>query len=555
MLLSLRLKNFVIVDALELDFAAGLTVLTGETGAGKSIVLDALGLLLGDRADTGIVRHGCDRAELAAEFELGDVPAASAWLIESALADDDANRLVLRRTIDIHGKNRAFINGSPATLAQLKGVGELLVDIHGQHAHQRLLRAEVQRQVLDGYADAEAQAVAMTVAWRGWRRLADELDAAHRNAATFEAERERLQWQIDEVSTLSLSDDEWSTLQAEHKRLHHAASLIDGVQAALMALADGDDNCQAWLGSAQHHITELAAYDGALGEAQELLASTDAQLAEAVNTLRRYADALELDPQRLADVEARMDAIWRLARKYRSEPEKLPALLAEWHARLDTLGGRDGLARLEADVLAAETRATKLAAELSSKRAKAAPKLAEAVTREMRPLALADSRFEIALTKLDTLSAHGAESIEFLVGHGDAPAKPMAKIVSGGELSRISLALQVIAATQGGISTFVFDEVDVGIGGRVAEIVGRLLADLGANRQVLCITHLPQVAACGHQHLQVSKANTAAGIVSAVKPLSSDERIEEIARMLGGVEITETTRRHAAELLDLVQSA
>ncbi|GHD60904.1 DNA repair protein RecN [Jeongeupia chitinilytica] len=555
MLLSLRLKNFVIVDELALDFAAGLTVLTGETGAGKSIVLDALGLLLGDRAESGIIRHGCERAELAAEFELGDVPAASAWLVESDLVDADPARLVLRRTIDIHGKNRAFINGSPATLAQIKAVGELLVDIHGQHAHQRLLRAEVQRQVLDAYAGAEALAVELADAWRGWRRLADELDAAHRNAATFEAERERLQWQIDEVAALSLGDDEWAALQSEHKRLHHAASLIDGVQAALLALADGDENCQGWLGGAQHRVDELAGYDDGLTEARELLASTDAQLTEAVNTLRRYADGLELDPQRLSDVESRMDAIWRTARKYRCEPEQLAGLLAEWQDRLDTLGGRDGLARLEADVARAEKSAHALAAKLSARRKGAAPKLAEAVTREMRPLALADSRFEIALTPLDKLTAHGAESIEFLVGHGGAPARAMAKIVSGGELSRISLALQVIAATQGGISTFVFDEVDVGIGGRVAEIVGRLLADLGANRQVLCITHLPQVAACGHQHLQVSKASTPAGIVSAVRPLSSDERIEEIARMLGGVEITETTRRHAAELLGLVQSA
>ncbi|SMC25101.1 DNA repair protein RecN (Recombination protein N) [Andreprevotia lacus DSM 23236] len=549
MLTSLYLKNFVIVDELELDFASGLTVLTGETGAGKSIVLDALGLLLGDRADVGMLRHGADKAELVAEFALAQTPSALAWLLDNDMAGDEEDRLLLRRTLDSAGKSKAYINGIGATLAQLKTLGEMLVDIHGQHAHQQLLRPDVQRELIDGYAEALPLAREVAECWRDWQGNLAQLDDARRNASAFEAERERLQWQIDEVAGLALADAEWEELQAEHKRLHHAASLIDGVQTAIAVLADGDDNCQGWLNRASHGLAELAGYDAQLEAPLELLAGVDAQLAEAVNTLRRYADALELDPDRLAEVEARMDAVWRMARKYRLEPEQLAGQLAQWQQRLATLGGSEGLARLEKAVEQAEAAYTKAARKLSKARSAAAPKLAAAVTAEMRPLALADSRLEIVL-EAGAPSAHGLESIDFRVAHGEAPARALGKIVSGGELSRISLSLQVIVSARSGVATLVFDEVDVGIGGRVAEIVGRLLAQLGESRQVLCITHLPQVAAQGRQHLQVSKAKTdAGGIVSAVRGLGRDERIDEIARMLGGVDITETTRKHAAELL------
>ncbi|KAF0815061.1 DNA repair protein RecN [Andreprevotia sp. IGB-42] len=548
MLTSLRLKNFVIVDELELEFAPNLTVLTGETGAGKSIVLDALGLLLGDRADTGMLRHGADKADLAAGFDLAGTPQAAAWLQENDMAGDDADSLLLRRTLDSAGKSKAYINGIAATLAQLKTLGEMLVDIHGQHAHQLLLRAEMQRDILDGYAGAVDTARALSGAWRDWQSQLAQLDDARRNAAAFDAERERLQWQIDEVAALGLGSAEWDELQAEHKRLHHAASLIDGVQAAIAVLADGDENCQGWLGQANHRLAELSGYDAQLEGPLALLNEIDVQLIEAVNALRHYADGLELDPARLADVEARMDAVWRLARKYRVEPEQLTGLLQDWQSRLAALGGSEGLSSLEKAVAKAEASYQQLGKKLSGLRSAAAPKLAAAVTKEMKPLALADSRLEIAL-EAGAPSAHGLETIDFRVAHGDAPARALGKIVSGGELSRISLALQVIVSARSGVATLVFDEVDVGIGGRVAEIVGRLLAQLGASRQVLCITHLPQVAAQGHQHLQVSKAKTGTGIISAVRGLNRDERIDEIARMLGGVDITETTRKHAAELL------
>ncbi|KPC55143.1 DNA repair protein RecN [Amantichitinum ursilacus] len=548
MLLSLNLKNFVIVDKLALEFGHGLSVFTGETGAGKSIVMDALGLLLGDRADAALVRHGEDKADLLAEFDLSDRPQAQAWLAENELAGDDAQHAIIRRTLDSQGKSRAFINGTPATLAQLKGLGEMLVDIHGQHAHQQLLRPENQRDLLDHFAGASTQASKVAQQWAHWRTLQEELAAAQRDASTFEAERERLSFQIEEVSGLSLTDNEWPELQAEHKRLQHAASLIDGVQVALTTLADGDENCQNWLGSTAHKLQALGDYDEQLLPSLQLLEGVEAQLAEAVSELRRYADHLELDPTRLEEVESRLDAIWRMARKYRTEPEQLPILLQGWQDRLEALGGSEGLARLQQAEKAAGEVWQKEAAALSKLRQQHAGKLAQAVTQEMKPLALADSRFEIAL-EAAAPGPHGAESVDFRVAHANTPARPMGKIVSGGELSRISLAIQVIVSELSGVGTLVFDEVDVGIGGRVAEIVGRMLADLAQQRQVLCITHLPQVAACGQHHYQVSKARAGAGMISQVHELDNNARVEEIARMLGGVEITETTRRHAAELL------
>ncbi|GGP27591.1 DNA repair protein RecN [Silvimonas amylolytica] len=549
MLLSLNLKNFVIVDKLALEFASGLSVFTGETGAGKSIVIDALGLLLGDRADAGMVRHGTDKAELAVEFDISKLAAARAWLAEAELTGDDADVVNLRRTLDSQGKSKAFINGTAATLAQLKTLGEMLVDIHGQHAHQLLLRPETQRAVFDAFASAGDIAATVGSHWRDWQRAEEEFAAASRNAAAFEAERERLQWQINEVAELALGEHEWEELQGEHRRLQHAASLIDGVQAALTALTDGDENCQGWLGSATRQLQELASYDELLTPSLDLLAGVEAQLSEAVSELRRYADHLELDPQRLQEVEVRLDAIWRTARKYRIEPpDRLPQALQDWNAQLENLGGGEGIARLQKAVATARAAYEKTAAQLSALRQKHAAPFAKAVTAQMKPLALAESTFTVALTAVPA-GGHGQEDVDFQIAHGEAEARPMGKIVSGGELSRISLAIQVISSGLSGVPTLVFDEVDVGIGGRVAEIVGRMLADLGKAHQVLCITHLPQVAACGQQHFQVSKDKGNAGIVSHVAALDEAGRIEEIARMLGGVDITETTRRHAAELL------
>lgn len=550
MLLTLALRNFVIVRELELEFQHGLTVLTGETGAGKSILIDALGLLLGDRADAGVVRHGADKAELQATFVLSGLSGAQGWLADNELAGDDTETLLLRRVIDGSGKSRAWINGAQATLAQLKELGEMLVEIHGQHEHQSLMKTDAQRSLLDSYAATLPLVREVADAYRDWRRQADELAAAESNAQAFEAERERLQWQVDEVAALGFTAAEWPELQAEHKRLNHAASLIEGVQAALAVLADGDENCQGWIGGVSSRLAELADYDAGVNEAQELLAGAEAQLSETVHALRHYADRLELDPERLQDVEARLDAVFRMARKYRVEPELLPEKLASWQARLAELGGSQGVEALRKNVAKAEKAYRQFADSLSQQRQRAADKLAKAVTQELQQLALAGSRFEIALLAVEKPAVHGLEQVEFRVAnHAAAPARSMAKIASGGELSRISLALQVITSQISGAPTMIFDEVDVGIGGRVAEIIGRMLAELGSSRQVLCITHLPQVAARGGNHLQVSKGQDAQGVASTIRVLDAGERIEEIARMLGGVDITETTRKHAAEML------
>ncbi len=548
MLLSISLKSFVIVQELSLDFCSGLTTLTGETGAGKSIVIDALGLLLGGRAESAVVRHGAEKADLQARF--APPKNARAWLEEEALLGDEPEELLIRRSIDSNGKSRAWINGISATLTQLKTLGEQLVDIHGQHAPQSLLRSEVQRELVDGYAESTGLAKDVAGLFKDWKNVVDELAIAENNAEAFDAERERLQWQVDEVAALQFTAAEWPELQAEHKRLHHAASLIEGVQSGLLMLADGDENCQSWLGSVAGRLSALADFDAGISETLELLASAEAQMNEAVYALRRYSDHLELDPARLADVESRLDAIFRMARKYRVEPAELPEKLAAWQHRLAELGGSAGLDAVRRRAQKFEADYRKAAKQLSASRKAAADKLSKMVTKELQLLALVGSRFEIALHAHDAPASFGLETVEFMVAnHPTTPARAMAKVASGGELSRISLALQVITSQVANVPTLIFDEVDVGIGGRVAEIVGRMLADLGAARQVLCITHLPQVAACGFQQLQVSKTQSKTGVLSTIRMLSVEERIEEIARMLGGVEITGTTRQHAAEML------
>ncbi|GAB3265427.1 DNA repair protein RecN [Chitinimonas naiadis] len=549
MLLSLHLRDFVIVDELELDFAAGFTVLTGETGAGKSILIDALSLLLGARAEAGVVRHGADKTDLSARFDVRGRDALLECLNEYALSGEEDN-LLLRRIIDAGGRSRAFINGQSATLAQLREIGEFLVDIHGQHAHQSLMRPDAQRSLLDAYAGQTELARQVKQAFSAWKKAEEKLTLASKHEGEFAAERERLQWQIDELTTLKLAAGEWAELQTEHSRLSHAASLIEGGQQALEMLSDGELNVQSLLGTVQSRLADLAALDPTLGESLDLLVAANANLSEAVHALRHYADRVELDPARLGEVERRMDDIYRLARKYRIEPEQLHERLAGWQDRLAELGGGDGLATLEAAARKLEAEFRTLAERLSKARRSTATSLGKAVSKEMQTMAMAGSRFEIALLPLEVPAAFGLEQVEFQVApHATAPARPLAKVASGGELSRISLALQVITSQVAAVPTLIFDEVDVGIGGRVAEIVGQLLKRLGKRHQVLCITHLPQVAANGDHQFQVSKTQTKQSVLSRIAYLDQSERIEEIARMLGGVDITDTTRRHAAEML------
>ncbi len=548
MLRHLTIRDFVIVDRLELEFSTGFGTLTGETGAGKSILIDALTLALGERADAGVIRSGCDKAEVAASFDVSALPEVRAWLLAN---DFDADsELLLRRVVDAGGRSRAYINGSSATAQQLREVGEWLVDIHGQHAHQSLLRSDAQRALLDAHAGLGALVREVGSAFRVWREAGQALSAASEGAEALAREREQLEWQVRELAALSFGEDEWAGLDVEHRRLAHAASLIDGAQFALGVLAEDEGACERQIDSVATRLRSLAEYDPALEEVAALVHSVQAELSEAVSTLRRYADRADLDPARLAEVERRMDAVMANARKYRVQPPELPALLAGWQRRLGELEVAADLAALQARAAAAQKEYLALAGQLSAGRQKAATEMGQAVSEVMRQLALSSGRFEVALLPVENGQAYGLEQVEFRVGGlAGNEAKPLAKVASGGELSRISLAIQVLTSRSARVPTLIFDEVDVGIGGGVAEIVGRLLHELGGERQVLCVTHLPQVAAQANWQWQVSKATRDGVTLSAIAPLDEGGRVQEIARMLGGVEITEITRQHARELL------
>lgn len=548
MLRHLTLRDFVIVDRLELEFSSGFGTLTGETGAGKSILIDALALALGERGDAGVVRAGCDKAEIAATFDVAALPEVAAWLDENGL--DVGDELLLRRVVDGNGRSRAWINGSSATVQQLREVGEWLVDIHGQHAHQSLLRADAQRQLLDSHAGLADLLREVGVAWKAWREAEQSWRTASDGAAALLREREQLAWQVGELAALSFTADEWAELDVEHRRLGHAASLIEGAQYALALLADDEGACERQIDRVATRLAGLAEYDSALAEVAGLLASVQAELSDAVSTLRRYADRVDLDPSRLGEVEARMDAVMSQARKHRVQPVELPALLAGWQQRLNELTAAADLEALQARAELLRVAYQAAAGRLSAGRRQAAGDMGMRVSEIMRQLALSSGRFEVALVPVDNGAVYGLEQIEFRIGGlAGNEAKPLAKVASGGELSRISLAIQVLTSRSASVPTLIFDEVDVGIGGGVAEIVGRLLHELGQERQVLCVTHLPQVAARADWQWQVSKANRDGVVLSAIEMLDENGRVREIARMLGGVEITEITLQHARELL------
>ena len=549
MLRRLYIRDFVIVDRLELDFAEGFGTLTGETGAGKSILIDALSLALGERADAGVVRSGCERAEVGAEF---DAPAASLladWLRGNDF-DADAGCL-LRRVVDSSGRSRAYVNGAPATLTQLREAAEFLADIHGQHAHHSLLRAESQRSLLDTHAGLTSQARDVAEKYRAWQKLRAACEHAARDAAATAREREALEWQVKELRALAFEPEQWLEDNQEQRRLSHAASLIEGTEAALAALDEGEMAVSPQLDQMLSRLGSLADYDPDLKEPLDLLSSAQIQLQEAGHALRHYQRKLDIEPQRLVELENRMAAVLGLARKHRVTPEELPQQLAQQAARLEELSLLADAAALAEHEAKAHQQYLEAAAKLSTGRAKTAKELSRAVSDAMQQLAMAGGRFEIALEKLPEGAAYGLESVDFLVSaNAGQPLRPLAKVASGGELSRIGLAIQVIASQATQVPTLIFDEVDVGIGGRVAEIVGRMLHQLGQSRQVLCVTHLPQVAARADWQWSVTKEAHAGTARSKVTQLDQTSRIDELARMLGGVNITETTRKHAAEMLN-----
>ena len=545
----MAIRNFVIVDQLELEFSPGFTALTGETGAGKSILVDALALAMGARADPASIRDGCDRADITAEFSLEGNVDLQAWLSEHEFAGDPG-MIVLRRIVEGGGRSRGLINGHSATLAQLRESGEMLVDIHGQHAHQSLLRPDTQRQILDSQGGLTAAATDVAQTYRAWRRLAQARADHEKNLRVLNVEREQLAWQVEELSRIAPSEGEWESVHSEQTKLAHAASLIEGAGAAVDALSESDGSTLATMVAAASRLRGLAACDSALNDVVSLLDAAESQLHEAVSTLRQYADRVDLDPARLREMESRVEALHGAARRLRVRPEELPATLANAKQRMSELDKAVDIESLVKEEQLALSIYRERARLLTAARKKAAKHLVKDITGALAELAMAGARFDINLRPVPDGSAGGDEQAEFLVAanSGGAP-QPIAKVASGGELSRISLAVQVVASKSAAVGTLIFDEVDSGIGGGVAEIVGLKLHELGERRQVLCVTHLGQVAAQADQQWSVKKQDDGGVVRSVVEPLDRKARVEEIARMIGGLEITAATRKHATELL------
>jgi len=555
MLRFLNIQDFVIIDRMEMEFVPGFTVLTGETGAGKSILIDALSLALGERGDAGEVRNGSKRAEISAEFDVSESPELVDWLRENDLEGhgDDNSVCLMRRVIELGGRSRSFINGRPVTLQQLRTAGEKLVDIHGQHEHQSLLRSEAQRDLLDAFSGSRELAQAVSTGYRRWQSLQQRRMAWEQNAATFVQEREQLELQNRELTTLNFSPDKWLTLKSDHSRLSHSASLLEAAQACLEIMSEGESASLTQINSVTSRLKGLLQYDANLKGVLDMLESAQIQLQEAVYELGHYQQRLDLDPQSLQEMEERLSEVHAAARKYHVVPDELPNLLKTVTERLEEFSqGGNGEAMAKEEAIARDVY-LKLAKKLSVVRDGAARKLTQQVTAAMQTLAMEGGKFAVTQIPLEQGSAHGMEQIEFQVSpHQGLPLRPLAKVASGGELSRISLAIQVITSKVGVAPTLIFDEVDAGIGGRIAEIVGGLLKKLGAERQVMCVTHLAQVASAGDQQWQVAKSGdptNGGNILSRITVLKNQERVEEIARMLGGVKITETTRKHAAEML------
>jgi DNA repair protein RecN (Recombination protein N) len=553
MLKSLTLKDFVIVRALDVEFDAGFSVLTGETGAGKSILIDALQLALGARAETHVVREGAARAEVTAAFDMP--PSLAGWLEEAGFEPAD-EALLLRRIVDAKGGSRGFINGSAATAAQLREVADHLIDIHGQHAWQGLTRPASVRALLDEQAGIDTRP--LSAAFDAWRAAAQALASARVRQGEVASERERLQWQIGELERLAPADDEWPELNTEHQRLAHAQALMDGAgQAARAVSGDDDDSASRMVARALAALDDVAEYDPRLAPVVEVLQGAQAQLEDAAHTLNAYLSRTEMDPGRLAELDSRMSAWLGLARRYRRPPEELPALLAEWRASLRALDDASDLDTLEQRVAAALAAWAAEAKAVSAARKKAAKPLAQRVTDAMQQLGMAGGRFEVALTALDEPQSWGAENVEFLVaGHAGSAPRPLGKVASGGELSRLALAIAVTTAQsrQGpgvarGPATLIFDEIDSGVGGTVADSVGRLMKQLGRSAQVLAVTHLPQVAACADCHFVVAKATEGGQTLSQVLPVQGEARVAEVARMLGGDRSSGTSLAHAQELI------
>jgi DNA repair protein RecN (Recombination protein N) len=554
MLQSLDIRDFVIVRELELDLTRGFTVLTGETGAGKSILLDALAIVMGEKADSSQIREGCTRAQICAIFTISESLKAifNPWLDEHGFSlEDEGNTIQLKRIIESSGRSKAYINGENATLTQLRDIGEQLVDIHGQHEHQLLLKPGAQRQLLDRHAHLIPLQEQVSQAYKNWLNIDKRMKVAKTTGQNLAKEKERLAWQLEELDLLAPIVGEWQDIEHEHSRLSNAAELIDGSQTLINLLSEGENALVDQLSKAQNLLNDLVDIDSALASAKDALEPAVIQIDEAAHTINRYLQKLDLDPDRLSLVEARLQEYYRLAKKNHCQPEELPTVWEQLKEELASLEAAQNIEQLEKELKQAWDSYIKQAKQLSNSRQKAAEKLSQSVTTAMQSLAMAGGKFVVALSPLEQGNQFGLENVEFLVaGHPGVQPRPIAKVASGGELARISLAIAVIASSASQIPTLIFDEVDAGIGGAVAQTVGKLLKQLGQDHQVLCVTHLPQVASQGDHQWCVQKIVDQGQTISHIQVLNRQDRVQEIARMLGGSDITETTLRHARELLN-----
>lgn len=556
MLNHIRIRNFAIIDHLDLNFKDKLTTLTGETGAGKSILLGALGLLLGDRADSDSVRSGSSKAEISAEFDISLLPDVTSWLQDKELdADGDC---LIRRRLGADGRSRAFVNGSPVPLQDMKQLGEMLVDIHGQHEHQSLMKSDMQRQLLDDYADHEKLLLGVKNTYKEWLEHKDKLTSLQDACKDKNDRLDLLRYQVNELEELSLQEGEIDTLQQEHQTLANADQLSDNTSSALLALYDAEENSvHAQISQQAAKIGSMLEADKSLTPAFEMLSESLVQIEESAILLRDYNENLNSDPQRFNEVETRLGTIHDLSRKHHVEPEQLISLHQTFATELDELDHADeNLSQLETKVTQLNEKYNTQSKKLTDSRQKTAKKLNKAISDSMQTLGMSGGQFQIQLTTKDKPAANGMDQVEYMVStNAGQPFKALAKTASGGELARISLAIQMITATQGRIPTLIFDEVDSGVGGGIAEIVGKHLRSLGESRQVFCITHLPQVASQAHHHMQVYKHSDGKETRTEIIPLEMEQRVDEISRMLGGVEITQQTIDHAKDMLSRSQSA
>lgn len=556
MLTHIHVRNLAIVDEIDVELAEGMTALTGETGAGKSILVDALGLVLGDRADSSVIRHGCERAEISASFDTGRLADVTAWLKGRELDSD--GECLLRRVINREGRSRGYINGQPAPMQLLRELGEQLVDIHGQHEHQSLLRSAVQRQLLDAFGGHQSLLEKLAGLYSEWKTVRDELDRVIRNATERDARLDLLRYQSQELDALGLTPEDIQSIDEEHARQANAGRLLEASQQGLARLdaedGTGGDAAYSLISRTLDELSELVRLDSGLEDTVRLLADTTILLQESTRSLQHYAERLEIDPARLQWLEERIGILHDLARKHRCTPQELPVVADSIRRELDSIEHADQHREtLQARLQELEQSCLKVSEQLSSKRQRAATAFGKQITAAMQTLGMAGGVFRVAVVarKDATCGPHGMDHIEFLVSaNAGQPVQPLGKVASGGELSRISLSIQVISVDSETIPTLIFDEVDSGIGGGVAEIVGQKLRALGIGRQVLCVTHLPQVAALAHQQMQVSKTSAEDTTHTRIRPLEDAERVDELARMLGGIKITRQTREHAREMME-----